>query len=368
MYCTNPRMYARSHIRCSHWRNCSIAAVTRHALNDAGEGSVKWHKIKELSSAKLSPQERWRRYFVIFNAGTENDQMNHPYWVNADPEDQVIDFLRNTIDQSRSDPESIQALRKIHRYYDMLMVRKQRDINIRLKWQEVTAAATRQELEELQASQSMFKSEFEALVRGDPETASNPTIPSASQHDTLLGLATPTGMSMQRSYSGRGPDMDMNNLDSQLIGPLPDPGSVMAQTEPRVFYGNTFSATQQSLDEVMMRTDMAMDPAAHSNTINSWGHEQWYDQPAQTLGCPIPGAHASDSGIGSSRPSANPPISSANSTEDNPRMSLFNHYVTPSESTSPTVDLGSVANASAFFNGNASNRQVFGHSYPFARK
>ncbi|KIW95536.1 uncharacterized protein Z519_04121 [Cladophialophora bantiana CBS 173.52] len=361
-------MYAHSHIRCSHWRNCSIAAVTRHALNDAKEDLDKLHKIKELSSAKLSPQERWRRYFVIFNAGTENDQMNHPYWVNADPEDQVIDFLRNTIDQSMSDPESVQALRKIHRYYEMLMVKRQRDIKIRLKCKEVTAAAKRQELEELQASQSMFKSEFEALVRGDLESASNPTAPSASQHHTLLGLTTPTGMSMQRSYSGRGPDMDMNNLDSQLMGPLPDPGSVMNQTEPRFFYGNTFSTTQQAVDEVMTRTEIAMDPAAHSNTTSSWGHEQWYDQLVSTLGWPIPGAHASDTGIGSRRPNANPPVSSANSTEDNPRMSLFNHYVTPSESTSPMVDPGSVANASASFNGNASNGQAYGHSYPFARK
>lgn len=73
--------------RCKDWRNVSIAAVTRHALTDAGEGTEKRQAIRELSSMKLAPQERWRRYYVIFNDDVEDAPMNQPYWLSVEPSD-----------------------------------------------------------------------------------------------------------------------------------------------------------------------------------------------------------------------------------------------------------------------------------------
>ena len=94
--------------RCKDWHNESIAAVTRHALMDAGEGTEKWRAIKDLSTAKLVPQERWRRYFVIFNDHSEDAQMNQPYWLSVEPSDTFQALASIFTDPSHSGKQALE--------------------------------------------------------------------------------------------------------------------------------------------------------------------------------------------------------------------------------------------------------------------
>ncbi|OQV07471.1 hypothetical protein CLAIMM_11898 [Cladophialophora immunda] len=335
MYSADPQRYGDT--RCKHWRGRCIADVTRHSLKDAGEGSDQWNKIKALSSKKLTSQDRWRRYFIIFNDETETYQMNHPYWVNGDAEDQVTDFLRSTMDQMKSDLDPTLSLKKIEQYSAMLAEKKLRDASIRLQCQEEKTAAMRREFKALEDSQLTFKAQFEEFL-----TASNPTAP-IMDHLDLAGAGL--GMSIQRSGSGRGPEADMSHLEAHLVDASADRSASMLPTGPAgfsgmampaaTFPGNHYFTSQQPVNEVIATTEMVMDGTGHLSTANHWQTPQFYDQQSRTLRPPLSQMQFSDSGIGSSMPSAHRPISSANSAEDNSNNFGIDSRMTPSGDTSP---------------------------------
>ncbi|OAP60396.1 hypothetical protein AYL99_05398 [Fonsecaea erecta] len=323
MYSAHPQRYDDT--KCKHWHGSSIADVTRHSLKDAGEGSDKWKKIKKLSKAKLSPRERWKKYFVIFNDETQTDRMNYPYWVNGDAEDQVTDFLRSMMDQMKSDLNPTLGLMKVQQYYNMLMEKKQRDDVIRLQYQEDKTAAMRREVKDLETSRSQLTTQFEALVSPEnPEAISSASMfPSESQCYALTGLTTPSVM----------PEVYVHNLDTQFPEAGPGFNPFMMQTGPPPICGDHYSTPQPLVNKVRSATVNTMVGGAHTtNTINDT--LQSYDQQPHMLG-PPQAYMPSDSGLGSSRRSAHRSISSANSTEDNGYSYSFNNGVRPIEDTSP---------------------------------
>ncbi|KIY01001.1 uncharacterized protein Z520_03667 [Fonsecaea multimorphosa CBS 102226] len=335
MYAANPQRYGGT--KCEHWHGRSIADVTRHSLKDAGEGSDKWKEIKKLSSKKLTAEGRWRHYFLIFNDGTEADQMNHPYRVNRDPEDQVTDLLKSTIDKMRTDPDPTLALWQIENFLEILMDKKRRDIDSRRRCLEVKLDAMRQEAEALEVSRSKFTTQVQALLStGISETLlSIPTAPIESHSHSLAGLATPQDMAIQRSYSGRGPEADMNQLYTPFPDHVPDPNGLMVQTGPPLFGGGARPLTQQQpVNEVIMATNNAMGGGGYppmTNNTNTWQNSQLSHQQSHSLQPPQNRVPRSESDMGSSRPSAHRQISSAANSADDNSNGLGSYYcVAPS--------------------------------------
>ncbi len=150
--------------KCRDWHNASIAAVTRHGIGHVEEGSEYYSLIRALSSAKLSAEDRWRRYFVIFNDGVEDAEMNQPYWISIDPDDTMREILKILIARSDSGTNSSATLQLLHQYQILLSAKEKEDRDIRAQCEAEKAAAVNKEAKALHSSQAKFSDAFQGLM------------------------------------------------------------------------------------------------------------------------------------------------------------------------------------------------------------
>ncbi|EXJ58365.1 hypothetical protein A1O7_05790 [Cladophialophora yegresii CBS 114405] len=321
MFAADPN--AEAGRNCKEWHNASIADVTRHALVDAGEGTAKWQRIKELST-KLAPKERWRRYFVIFNNGQEDPEMHRPYWGGANPDDTINWLIRCATATVETDAGSATtAVRLLLEYQTLMARREQRDSSARARADATRAVATQLEQAELLQSQRLFDEELATLFArmGDvspvpptdqPDITTTATLSAANQVLYLQGLALPE-TPMQRTTSGQStmnaafdtpfnePAADPEELTLPSQSPFPSSGR-----NPGIGRPNASATAPSLLKHFIADVDTVVDSNTDPMTrqqVQSWQNSQY--QQSQTLRPPQRDQHRpSHSASGSSRRNA----------------------------------------------------------------
>lgn len=88
MGCPKNRAHPGSNRKCRHWHNSRISAVSRHARKDANPEQLR--QIKQLSSLKLQPDERWYRYYCIFGGSSPQAEVDSR-WTYMEEEEEITE-------------------------------------------------------------------------------------------------------------------------------------------------------------------------------------------------------------------------------------------------------------------------------------
>ncbi|ETI22657.1 hypothetical protein G647_06733 [Cladophialophora carrionii CBS 160.54] len=285
---------------CKEWHNASIAAVTRHALKDAGAHSAKWEQIRDLSSTKLAPKERWRQYFLIFNDGQEDAEMDRPYWGGTNTND-TIDLLfrcaKASLEPDGGSPTA--PVRLLLEHQALLRRREQRDSHTRARADAMRARATQMEQAELLQSQRQFDEDLArllaqvddvSLVSGADQPDIPPTAALPTDSQDLQGLAWPTSP-MHRTTSGQSamnatfgtPFNELATNPGALTLPAQSPFPSSGQN-PAIGGPNTLATESQSLTAFIENVSMVVDPNTDPTTrqqVQSWQNSHY--RQSQTL-------------------------------------------------------------------------------------
>ena len=329
--------------KCKDWHNSSIAAVTRHVLEDVGKESHKGKQIRALSTAKLDSGERWKRYFVIVNDGVEDPEMNQPYWVQSDPDDTMREILKVLIARPDSGTEeSATTVQLLHQYQTLLARKEQSDRQIRARCEAAKAAAMETEQRELEQSQSAFNVAFEDLMVDLAENGSQimgtvaMNAPAARGNQDLQGLTSPLHGNLDIDAEITTAFESAPNLP-QLLMPMQGPPNY-GNTGPNLNHGNLCNMNQQPLNDFFRNTDVVMSSETNPEVRQRVQRRQNIQhQRTQML---RPGHYhpylQRDSALGSSRRSA-ADASSAGSP-DNASMYSFEAPPPPSMSSAAFLD------------------------------
>jgi hypothetical protein len=315
--------------KCKEWHNSSIAAVTRHALTDAGTDSDKWRQIKRLSSAKFAAKDRWKQYYLIFHDGLEDDEMDRPYWGGTNPDETIDRFLRSaTASFARGGSSTAESLGLVVEYRELLARRERRDSLTTARADAARARATEIEQAELRQSQREFEGDFARLrarmdhisqVPGGQQAdiTPTPTVPADIQDIQDLQFSTWPTLPMQRTTSGLS---GMNaTLGTPSGGPDTSPQALrvpgQAPFNPAIVGQNAFAAGAQPLTEFIEDVDTVVDPTTDPRTRELvQSRQNTHYRRSQTLRPPQRDYRHSTSAPGSSRRIATVPTSSSNST------------------------------------------------------
>ncbi|KIW66874.1 hypothetical protein PV04_06164 [Phialophora macrospora] len=325
MHAANPSGEDRR--KCKEWHNSSIAAVTRHALTDAGKGSSQWNQIKALSSVKLAAKDRWKQYYLIFNKGREDAEMERPYWGGTNPDETIEWFLRSAMAGFAPGSSTAASFELVGGYQGLLARKEQRDNATIARADAARARATDTEQTELLQSQREFDAEFARLVaRMDhlsrvpgshpPDITPTPTMPADSQD--LPDLQCPAWpMPMQRTTSGQ------TWMNAALGTPFGEPAAntdalmVPGQSpfNPGIGGQNEFVPESQRLTDFISDVGTVVDANTDPTTRRQVQSRQndHYRQ-SQMLRPPQRRYRSSTSAPGSSRRNAMELTSSSNST------------------------------------------------------
>lgn len=294
--------------RCEDWHNADISAVTRHVLKDAQKDSSEYIEIKKLSHQKLSPDERWKRYFRIFSRGVvDQEEMNQPYWIkwaNTDPTDRIGQLLKLAMARMTFDEKSSESLSLLQEYErlrrDMLKRIGRADLqyqkHLRILEKELEQEKTGIETQ-FDEDVALLMDRFERkqplrIVEGQSSSAmAMQRFPRTNQDDFLLYTAGKSpgdrGSSLQEvnfemdAGNGAGP----SEFNLQL-----DPGRRTVQPEPPVFYDRAIPRPMnqnplngaQPLTDLFSRTDKVMkDQAQYTKGAQPQQVPQWQQKRAK---------------------------------------------------------------------------------------
>ncbi|KIX02450.1 uncharacterized protein Z518_08391 [Rhinocladiella mackenziei CBS 650.93] len=296
--------------KCQKWSSDKIATVTRHAKRDAKDDPEKLQRIEELSHSKLSPEERWQKYYEIFG-GSNVGQMGQPFRVLADAEDKLEKVLNMLEDRLSREPSFYGHITRCMR---VLKERKKRYETI-MRWYKREKAKLQTQVEhkldELHASYEQDLASLEAQLSGSgpPGTIQHRisgeeiTIPEMSygnQDDLLLypignssaqnlyGQDDPVATDPNQRTASSIPPVGMSTFNrSDVLNPVQQSG-VQSQRLPQIF-------------DTLCTTDKVMDPhtrpAERRQLVQQ--HLERQRQPHGLHPPHHPAYHADDSGYGS---------------------------------------------------------------------
>lgn len=92
MGCPKSRADPNSSRKCRHWHNSKISVVSRHVRKDATPEQLV--QIRELSTSKLRPDERWYQYYLIFGGRLQREQIDSRWTYNQEEDDELSDSIR----------------------------------------------------------------------------------------------------------------------------------------------------------------------------------------------------------------------------------------------------------------------------------
>ena len=315
--------------KCKEWHNKSIAAVTRHLLGDFEKGAIQREHIKGLSSDKLAPQERWKRYFIICNDGTESPHMDQPFWTTPGLEVQVQDFLG----QLGALKEI--SFERIEEYRGMMANKELRDKGIKTRCELAKASANARELEELEQSETKHRADVANFIAGLPHDRASQAAgkrrldgpladadPCKDQDfQDMMDFTTP----MHRRGSTGTTDSEMitqlvtsssgATANARILTVPPDAPFPHHMHDPNADGRMDNSGGAQPLTQFIYEKERVINPSTDPTTRQSMQTQQ-NQQQQQTQMLHPDRSHAqlsADSGLGTSRRSVTETISSQNS-------------------------------------------------------